>query len=111
MGGVPSVWWAHGHTTFYIYLFFSQLQTARGFDGRWGLMLGSLQVERMSASPFAAPQASRGAWRTAHVDTTSSTGRESVPPQTLGTIHPAASPSVFQRAGSKESEHATVGHT
>ena len=41
----------------------------------------------------------RGAWRTAHVDTTSSTGRESVPPQTLGTIHLAASPSVFQRAG------------
>ena len=66
------------------------------------------------------------------MDTTSSTGRESVPPQTLGTIHLAASPSVFQRAGrykdfilgflehifikffcahSKESEHAIAGHT
>ena len=41
------------------FVLLSFLQTARGFDGRWGLMLGSLQVERMSASPFAAPQASR----------------------------------------------------
>ena len=41
----------------------------------------------------------RGAWRTAHVDTTSSTGRESVRLPTLGIIHLDASPSVFQRAG------------
>merc|ERR1711936_592779 len=111
MGGVPSVWWAHGHTTFYIYLCFSQSQTARGFDGQWGPMWGSLQVEPMSESPSVAPQASRGAWRTAHVDTTSSTGRESVRLPILGIIHLDASPSVFQRAGSKESEHATAGHT
>merc|ERR1712130_20380 len=109
MGGVPSVWWAHGHTTFYIYYCFSQSQTARGFDGQWGLMLGSLQIEPMSASPFAAPQAFRGAWRTAHVATTSSMGRESVLLQTLGITHQAASPSVSQQAGSKELEHATVG--
>ena len=41
----------------------------------------------------------RGAWRTAHVGITSSTGRESVLPQTPGTIHLAASPSVSQQAG------------
>ena len=110
----------------------SFLQTARGFDGQWGPMWGSLQVEPMSASPSVAPQASRwgwlkvfrgplvcvkknllvvqlflkvsygvvrGAWRIAHVDTTSSTGRESVRLPILGIIHLDASPSVFQRAG------------
>merc|ERR1712212_271793 len=106
--GVPSVWWAHGQTIFYIYSCSSQSQTVRGFDGQWDLRLGSLQVEPMSASPFVAQQASRGAWRTAPAGTTSSMGRESVPPQTLGIIHLDASHSAFQQAGSKELEHATV---
>merc|ERR1712130_154714 len=110
MGGVHSVWWAHGHTTFYIYSCFLQSQTARGFAGQWDLRVGSLQAEPMSASPSAAPQVSRGAWRTAHVGITSSTGRESVLPQTPGTTPLAASPSVSQQAGSKELEPATVGH-
>ena len=41
----------------------------------------------------------RGAWRTAPAGTTSSTGRESVPPQTLGIIHLDASHSASQQAG------------
>merc|ERR1712012_35912 len=109
MGGVHSVWWAHGHHIFYIYSGFLRWQTVRDFDElQWDLMLGSPPAEPMSANLFVAPQDSRAVWQTAHAATTSSTVDESVRLPTLGIIHPAASHSVFPRAGSKELEPAAV---